>query len=220
MNQFGAFAKYWKPGTVKTRLGAGVGNDAAAAFHRICVELLAERFATLGNRRVLCGAPADRVADFQTLAGEAWVVETQSEGDLGERMHAYFEDAFSAGMERVILIGSDSPNLPVSFIEQAFDALKSHDAVLGPSEDGGYYLVGARNQVPPIFRGVTWSSGEVWKQSVSLFEKNNFKWHQLPHWYDIDNVDDLIRLQNEVAALTDSKWKSLQAFLSTLDLPA
>jgi glycosyltransferase A (GT-A) superfamily protein (DUF2064 family) len=111
-------------------------------------------------------------------------------------MAAFFAAAFRSG-ERVVLIGSDSPDLPAEFIAEAFSSLATHDVVLGPSADGGYYLVGAARRVPPIFEGIAWSTPDVWPQTVALL--SGCRWCQLPRWYDVDTGEDLHKLMARLA---------------------
>lgn len=199
MKQFGVFAKYWRPGAVKTRLGEAIGNERASELYRIFLATTCRRFEAIGDRRVLAFTPAERRADFEGLAGQVWVTESQSSGDLGCRMRDYFAAAFEKGADRVVLIGSDTPTLPLGFVEQAFELLAEHPVVLGPSDDGGYYLVGASGDVPPIFSGITWSSPDVWSQTTRLLDKACCAFGTLPQWYDVDDQGTLDRLYNELS---------------------
>lgn len=199
MIQFGMFAKHWTPGRVKTRLAASIGEELATEFHRVCVTTILDRFASKGDRRVVGFAPPDREEEFRAVAGDDWTVKAQVAGDLGGRMAAYFEEAFAAGAKRVVLIGSDSPNLPAAFLQSAFDALSSHDVVLGPSDDGGYYLVGMSKMVPELFVDVDWGSEQVWKQSMDRLKRAEASFHQLDEWYDVDQLPDLQRLSRDLA---------------------
>ncbi len=193
-HRLGIFAKYWQAGAVKTRLAQSIGEESAAALHLTFLRTLLHRFAALPVSRVLSFSPLDRRAEFAGLAGSVWEIEPQSAGDLGQRMAAFFQAAFEQGCERVVLIGSDSPTLPVAYITQAFEHLATHPVVLGPSADGGYYLVGASHRVPPIFSGVAWSTCEVWKQTLHLLEAAQIPVAELPPWYDVDDIEDLCRL--------------------------
>ncbi len=199
MIQFGMFAKHWTPGTVKTRLAVSIGEELATEFHRVCVTTILDRFASLGDRRVVGFSPPDREEAFRAVASEAWTVKAQVAGDLGARMAAWFEEAFVAGATRVVLIGSDSPNLPAAFIQSAFDALSSHDVVLGPSDDGGYYLVGMSKMVSELFVDVDWGSEQVWEQSIGRLDQAGASFHQLDEWYDVDQLPDLQRLSEHLA---------------------
>jgi len=201
MNQLGIFAKYWEPGRVKTRLAAAIGDEAASSLHRRFVLTLLSRFEGVGHRRVLAYTPPERRAEFESLVADSWHLATQADGDLGQRMQHYFADAFRCGANRVVLIGSDSPNLPIDFVNDAFQQLDTSPVVLGPADDGGYYLVGAAGGVPPIFRGVQWSSSQVWSQTVRLLRDVGCPYGALPAWYDVDDLPGLQRMYRELGDL-------------------
>lgn len=197
MRQLGIFAKFWTPGEVKTRLAATIGHERAAELHRACLTTLLARLRELADRRVLAFSPAEQRAGFQAIAG-AWSLEVQSTGDLGERMRHHLAAAFRTGAESAVLIGSDSPTLPLAFIEEAYERLREVPVVLGPSDDGGYYLIGLSRPDPPLFDRISWSTGEVWQQTVERLTAANWSYHQLPPWYDVDTADDLARLRAEL----------------------
>jgi len=194
----GMFAKYWQPGRVKTRLAAGIGPEAAAELYREFVQVLVRRLSGIGQRRVLCIWPPDSQPAFDELTQDRWTVEPQSAGDLGHRMAAFFRSQFTHGAERVVLIGSDSPTLPATLIHEALAALQTHRVVLGPTDDGGYYLVGASGSPPPIFREIDWGTANVWRQTLSQLAAAGIRRHELPRWYDVDRVEDLTRLYHEL----------------------
>jgi len=198
-DQLGIFAKYWEPGTVKTRLAATIGAEGAAQLYLASLRTLLDRFGGVAARRLLYGTPSQRQSEFASLANRQWIVRSQSDGDLGQRMKNYFVEAFQEDVERVVLIGSDSPTLPGEFVESAFAALSDCRVVLGPSEDGGYYLVGASQDVPPIFDGIDWSSPRVWDQTVSLLDEHAIAWQRLEPWYDVDDQSTLDKLCDEVS---------------------
>jgi len=198
------FAKYWKPGTVKTRLAAALGPAAAAEIYRCFLASLADTFARIADRRVIYYSPTDQREAFESLAADAWAVAPQQGADLGLRMRQYFDEAFVAGAERVVLIGSDSPQLTAETVESAFTLLADQDVVLGPSDDGGYYLVGARNDTPPIFTEIDWSTPQVYAQSVERIKQANLKYAPLPESFDVDTIDDLNRLRLLLAKKGDT----------------
>jgi rSAM/selenodomain-associated transferase 1 len=200
MTLLGLFAKHWQPGQVKTRLAATIGYEAASRLHRRFVETLVARFRDVADDRVLCFSPPEAGPEFAPLAAGAWRLVPQVSGDLGRRMQAFFEQAFSFGARKVLLIGSDSPSLPAQYLDQAFDVLTERDVVLGPATDGGYYLLGARDRPPPVFEGIFWSTDRVWAQTVSRLDAAGLAWTPLSPWYDVDTVEDLARLRDELAA--------------------
>ena len=200
MRQLGMFAKYWAPGQVKTRLAAAIGAEAAARLHAVFVRTLLARFRATADRRVLAFSPSERRAEFEAILPAAWRLEPQAAGDLGRRMQHYFETALTAGAERVVLIGSDSPTLPAEYIEAAFDQLQSRPVVLGPAHDGGYYLVGAALKLPPIFDAIAWSQPTVFEATIARLQAAGREYGLLPAWHDVDTHDDLVRLKAELNA--------------------
>jgi rSAM/selenodomain-associated transferase 1 len=200
LEQLGVFAKYWEPGKVKTRLATSLGAPVAAELYYCFLAAVIENCERAFNgRRLLAYAPMERRGAFSVLAGVGWHLEPQAAGDLGQRMQQYFASAFARGCERVVLIGSDSPNLPPTFIRSAFQRLEHEQVVLGPSEDGGYYLIGARLELPDVFSDISWSTGEVFGQTVDRLRHAGMTWHELPGWYDVDDLADLMRLRSDLA---------------------
>jgi rSAM/selenodomain-associated transferase 1 len=199
--QLGIFAKHWQPGAVKTRLAASIGEKSAATLHRCFVETLLSRFRHVADRQILCFAPADSADKFRQLDLGRWTLEPQASGDLGERMERYFAGALlGSDCPRTLLIGSDSPDLPQEYVSEAFDKLHEFAVVLGPATDGGYYLIGASQTVPPIFDNIPWSTPEVWTQTISRLTAAQIPYHVLPEWYDVDDFTGLRRLEISLPA--------------------
>ncbi len=190
----GLFAKYWQPGQVKTRLANGIGTERAAAAYFQFVSTLLERLSDCGEQRWLAYTPHERASQFEGLLPDDWEMEPQAAGDLGLRMKAFFEHRFAEGCRRVVLLGSDSPNVPLEYVRQAFDRLQRHNVVLGPTEDGGYWLVGAAGGVPNIFDSIPWSTPQVWSASLAAIRSAGLSHSEVPTWYDIDEQEDLSRL--------------------------
>lgn len=211
------FAKYWQPGKVKSRLAASIGPDRAASVQRLFVETLARRFGAVADQRQLVYSPADKRDEFRRTIGRQWDLEEQSAGDLGERMRRFFA-AGLARAERVVLIGSDSPDLPLEYLREAFAVLTTHDVVLGPAADGGYYLIGAARRVPPVFDGIAWSTPDVWPQTTRQLQAAGITWHALPQWYDVDDKPSLQALAFRLGkqSRADRELKSLLGALMVL----
>jgi rSAM/selenodomain-associated transferase 1 len=113
--------------------------------------------------------------------------------DLGERMKNGFVEAFAMNFKRVVLIGSDIPGLPLEFIEEAFAFIREKDSVIGPSLDGGYYLIGFNDKKfsPGVFEGIPWSTGRVFEGTMKILEREGLTVHTLKPLRDIDEIDDL-----------------------------
>ena len=145
------------------------------------------------------------------------MVFIQEGKDLGDRMKNTFSERFTEGYERVVIIGADSPSLPSAYVKQAFDF--KEDVVLGPSVDGGYYLIGMQRKFVNLFDGITWGSGNVLKETYSRLKSNGSTLGLLPVWYDVDRPDDLIFLKSHLELLASVSKKEgglTRKFLSTL----
>lgn len=199
----GVFAKFWQPGHVKTRLAAEVGGAAAAELSRALLQATVAQLESLAEQQVVCFAPRDRQMEFREAIPPAWELWPQVEGDLGRRIEAFFDRAFSGGKRRAVLLGSDAPNVPREYVARAVAELENAAVVLGPAQDGGYYLVAARDRPPPIFRDIDWSTPLVWQQTLEALHKaglgEGHGYVTLPEWYDIDTLDDLRKLRSQIA---------------------
>lgn len=209
------FAKFWTPGAVKTRLAAALGPQRAATVHRLFVETLIARFGHCGDQRVVVFTPPDRQTAFQEVSGNRWGLMPQVHGDLGQRMRGFFEESL-AYYQRVVLIGSDSPDLPYESVDRAFAELEMHEVALGPAHDGGYYLVGAVGVAPPIFANIAWGTNQVWPQTVERLRAAGSDWHQLPTWFDVDDRAGLQSLLARLANTQDSALARLNDRLQAL----
>ena len=117
---------------------------------------------------------------------------------LGARLEAAIGDAFESGSERVVAIGMDSPSMPLDSIRSGFVHLRDHDCVLGPTLDGGYYLIGLSRPCPALFRGIEWSTGSVYRQTVEIVHREKLSYRELPVWYDIDTAEDIEFLVRDI----------------------
>ncbi len=198
----GVFAKQPVPGECKTRLAARMGNEAAAEVARAFLLDTVERFATVGDRRCVAYAPRTEVARsaFGKVCGGRYELWPQPDGSLGERLGAFVEQGLAAE-SRVVIIGTDSPTLPVELVRRAFELLDERDCVLGPATDGGFCLIGLRRWEPGLLDGVEWSSSRVLSQVVGRLEAHGFSLGLLPPWYDVDRWDDLCLLSGHLAAM-------------------
>ena len=178
---------------VKTRLAAVVGEKKARLLYRCFVEDLLDSLNQGDYCLKLFFYPPDRPQVFSRWLGDDRSYEPQTGEDLGERMKNAFEKCFAEGFDKAILIGSDSPDLPREIIDEGFAALTSCDAVIGPSLDGGYYLIGFKTEtfLPELFSGIPWSTEGVLKSTRAILDKKGIKVFFLPPWRDIDTYEDL-----------------------------
>jgi rSAM/selenodomain-associated transferase 1 len=200
MRVLGLFAKQPMAGFSKTRLGMALGDTAAAELSEAFARDVTERMQQVGDRRWLVYSPATVEARgwSSALAGSSYEVCPQSDGDLGERMEEFFATAFIDGATSAVLIGSDSPTLPASLVEQAFVRLQSHDAVLGPAHDGGYYLIGLNQIWLGLLRGVRWSTPQALADTLFRLRCAEFRVALLPAWTDVDTPADLNALRQQL----------------------
>ena len=187
------FIKNPEKGKVKTRLAAEVGDRMAVKLYK---RFLLEMLITLNRGTFLfylCYSPESPLSDLKDWLGGHYLYMAQSGEDLGERMKNGFLEAISMSFKRVVLIGSDIPDLPIQFIEEAFASLLEKDAVIGPSLDGGYYLIGFKNETfsPRAFEGIHWSTASVFEKTLTTLKQEGLTVHTLPPLRDIDTAEDL-----------------------------
>jgi rSAM/selenodomain-associated transferase 1 len=127
-----------------------------------------------------------------------WSLLRQRGRTLGARLEAGFDQAFDEGAERIIAIGMDSPSLPVESIDSGFNLLSHHECVLGPTLDGGYYLIGLSRRCPAVFHDIQWSESTVYRDTVARIEQEELDYRELPVWYDVDTSDDLEFLVRDI----------------------
>jgi rSAM/selenodomain-associated transferase 1 len=197
----GLFAKWPAPGAAKTRLCSGRGAEWGARVARAFLMDSVERLAGVGDRRVLAFAPPAAEADFAALVRGRFALVPQADGDLGQRLAHFAAGQFAAGAGSLVLVGADSPTLPVEYVERAFADLGRADVVLGPATDGGYYLIGFGRRVPPVFDGVAWGTSRALADTVARLGGAAWRLALLPPWYDVDTPDDWAVLCGHLAAL-------------------
>jgi uncharacterized protein len=187
------FVKAPHPGQVKTRLGKSVGDRPAAQLYRCFTEDVLDTVETLDVDSHIFFAPAEAEAFLKDWLGEHRSYIPQQGTHLGERMAAAFRHSFSLGYERVLILGSDSPDLPHTFLTEALEALREKQAAIGPSKDGGYYTLGFTPSTfcPAVFGALPWSTPQVYPQTLEILKQHSCPVHVLPAWTDIDTLDDL-----------------------------
>jgi rSAM/selenodomain-associated transferase 1 len=198
-------AKAPEPGRVKTRLCPPLSPDDAAELYRcFLLDKIAQARQVVGVEPVLAYAPAEAAAVFEALAPD-FTLLAQRGADLTARLKAVCDEIFRGGCEAAILIDSDTPTLPTERLERAVAIISDggHDLVLGPSEDGGYYLIGLRRPHPEIFEGMRWSTPSVLEETLRRARALGLRSTTLSAWYDVDTAADLARLQADLAAGPD-----------------
>ncbi|PLX65735.1 MAG: hypothetical protein C0602_13470 [Denitrovibrio sp.] len=187
--------KYPQAGKVKTRLGQSIGDQKAAEFYKALVENLLSSHSGVYDT-LLFIQPYDKLSDFEAWLGNSYKYFAQRGADIGEIMFNALSDAFNEGYSKVVLTGSDIPELNGDIINEAFQKLSDTDAVIGESEDGGYYLIGFNNTKLDIsfFTDIKWSSDIVFSETLNIFKKANLSFSKTKKLLDIDTVADLKRL--------------------------
>ena len=185
------FARNPVPGQVKTRLQSKLSPEEACALYRAFLDDARTQLLALSAAdcfvAVHGGEGAGRA--FEAFAEAGIQVVDQAGADLGERMAAVFSARFGEGYETVVIIGSDSPTLPVNYLEQALETRR--DLVLGPSTDGGYYLIGMKDRVADVFQGIPWGTEKVLAETLARTVVAGTSVDLLAPWYDVDHPEDL-----------------------------
>jgi len=196
------FVKSPVPGNVKTRLIPHLSAEESAGLYRCFVlDILGALLPhDTDGRLIVAYQPSTKMPDLAWTGFRRPPEFFRQEGQsLGERLVHAFGTAFGRGCRQVVLIGSDSPTLPPSYIEQAFSALQEADVVVGPATDGGYYLIGLSRPCLKLFDDVAWSTDQVFERTVQIAESQGFRLRILPTHYDVDTTDDLGVLSRELA---------------------
>lgn len=216
VNHLGLFAKFWEPGRVKTRLAATLGNQQACELYQVFLFHLLESVVSVTERTTVVFSPPEQQADFRAAISADWSLEPQTDGDLGDRMKNFFSQRLpDAGSEtaqatKVIAIGADCPQLPAEEIQTAFDLLNENDVVIGPSTDGGYYLLGMKGSLVEVFDDIAWSTPEVLPQTIQRLDQQNKTYALLRERIDVDDQNDLQQMLAGLAP-TDNVPQSNQS---------
>lgn len=190
------FVKYPVLRGVKTRLAEHVGHDVATDLYKSFVADILTTLHTLSVNFKIVFYPPDVGDQFHQWLGEKYSYAPQIGRDLGQRMKNAFLQAFSDGFNSVVIIGSDSPDLPADYLDLGFTALDTNDVVVGPSSDGGYYLIGFAREafLPDAFEQITWSSTNVFERTLNILKQHKQRVYLLPQWHDVDSASDLNKL--------------------------
>ena len=188
-------------GQVKTRLCPPLSvQDAAELSRCFLLDKIGQVLQVTRAEPVVAYAPEDAAGVFETLA-PGFTLLPQRGDDLTARLVSILGRLLAGGCEAAIMIDSDTPTLPVERLESAVTLAGSgeHDLVLGPSEDGGYYLIGLRRLRTELFEGMPWSTPAVFEETLRRADVLGLRTAQLPPWYDVDTAVDLERLTAELA---------------------
>ena len=207
MNTLIIFIKYPEPGKVKTRLAHDIGESEAARIYSYMAEIIVKNTTDRKNYNTfIFYYPPGKETEIRNWFGNEEIEYfSQTGSTLGEKISNAFEKVFSMGVKKAVIIGSDCVDVGKETVNTAMGSLKNNDVVLGPAEDGGYYLLGLNRHRPEIFRDIEWSTGEVLNQTVENINNNNLSYSLLETLKDIDTVDDLKEANIDYSAIENTK---------------
>ena len=187
-------AKASLPGQVKTRLAPAIGLEGAARLAGVMLaNTLQQAVASNIGPVELCCAPDCGHWQFGQAVCSGVCISEQGAGDLGERMERAFSRAL-ASYARVVLIGTDAPQLDGAILRRAAQALLAHDVVIAPANDGGYVLIGLARRAPALFQSIAWSTAQVMAQTRARIDALGMSLHELPTLHDVDEPHDLVHV--------------------------
>jgi uncharacterized protein len=214
-------AKAPREGEVKTRLLGALSPEEAT---RLYVAFLGDAFALMEDVKeerewltlALCYTPEGEEETFEEVEREGSLMIPQRGENLGERLTNCFADLFALGFESVVVIGADSPTLPGEYVFDAFECFETDDdVVIGPSEDGGYYLIGMRKLHERIFEDIPWGGAGVLDATIERAKEAELNLVLLPEWRDVDTPEDFERLKRELEE-SEAAAKFTKGFLKEL----
>jgi rSAM/selenodomain-associated transferase 1 len=198
------FAKPPFRGEVKTRLTGRLDEKRATDLYRAFLDDTAARVSDFARS---CDYPVTPILayteepehpGFEVFQERDYLFVEQSGGDLGDKMYGVVDGCFDHGADRVVITGSDSPTLLDRHLGRAFETLQKHDVAVGPSNDGGYYLMGLRSSTRTLFERIEWSTRSVLRETLRRAREDELECELLEFWYDIDTYDDLYRLHTHL----------------------
>lgn len=191
------FTRYPELGKVKTRMITALGEKGCQELHQKLAEYTLYKLKGLRNfLSVIICYHGGNEEKMRAWLGEYYYYRSQRGKDLGAKMQNAFADGFAQGMTAIAIIGTDCPEIGEKLIIEAFEALKTHDLVLGPAVDGGYYLIGLKQVFPALFRDIPWGTGQVLAATQKIAAKLALKTAYLQKLADIDRPEDLPMLKN------------------------
>jgi uncharacterized protein len=204
-----------EPGQSKTRLVPPLSFEEAAELARaLLLDQLQNLTRFAAAQLFIAFTPPSAASFFEALLPHEDSCFCQQGDSLGDRMRHAFAVLFSRGFNRVLLIGGDLPAVPLQALADAVAALENNsEVVLGPSLDGGYYLVGLSRLIPEIFEGILWSRPDVLTLTTAKLVALKRKYKLISPWYDIDTIDDLRHLTSDIAAAPAGFMKNTLALL-------
>jgi rSAM/selenodomain-associated transferase 1 len=197
---------------VKSRLHPVLGAHMATRLYDCFLRDRLDALATVaGIERVVAFTPSEAQATMARIAPRGFSLVEQRGVDLGARLHELLTDLIAAGHAGAIAIDSDSPTLPMRYVAEAARVMENHhaDVVVGPCDDGGYYLIGVRRPHPELFEDIPWSTEHVLPLTLDRARHHRLRTHLLPPWFDVDTEADLLRLRDALATHTSGPSRTM-----------
>ena len=188
-NRLGVFVRSAVTDAEHTGLVPPLTAEEASALYSAFLADLTARLGSAGDRPpvlVAAGTPSE-----SHLPDLKWPLVPQVEGLLGHRLAVAFEHLLQAPGDRAVIIGTDSPDLPLAYLKRAFQRLKHRDVVLGPAMSGGYYLIGLSKPAPSLFANISWGTPRVFEQTLDAIEREGLSLALASPWYAVDDADSL-----------------------------
>ena len=188
------FAKMPEPGKVKTRLAEELGNTFAVEFYKNCAAHIFNEISQLKKYGIDCYlfyGIDNNISEIKKWVNKNFIYNPQTGGDLGNKMSAAFQNVFAHGKNKVIIVGTDIPDISKEIFLKAFDELDKNDFVISPSHDDGYNFLGMKSYYPEVFQNIKWSSEEVFPKTIDAIKKLNLKVSVGKSLIDIDDKKDL-----------------------------
>jgi rSAM/selenodomain-associated transferase 1 len=203
--------------TTKTRLCPPLTREETAGLYRcFLLDTLELMTRVDGVQPIIAYLPLDAEPFFKRLAPPGFEFIRQMGTNLAERLDYVLTQCLQKGHRQVVAVDSDSPTLPVAYLKQAFRALEDSnvDVVIGPCDDGGYYLIGIESPRPALFQGMVMSTSTVTAETLERARRNDLRSVRLPTWYDVDTAEDLEKLIGELRSQPNHPARHTRAFLS------
>jgi rSAM/selenodomain-associated transferase 1 len=188
------FTRFPVEGKVKTRLAKNVGNKFAVSFFRACAEHTFKellKVKEMGSDLFLFCSVENEIEQLMKWAGNNFKYYSQQGSNLGIKMYNAFNTVFKKGYKKAIIIGTDAPDISTNIMQSAISALDNYSVVIGPANDGGYYLLGFKSKLIDLFSGIEWSTDSVFDNTIEKLNNSEINYFMLDELTDIDTVEDL-----------------------------
>jgi len=188
------FTRFPVKGKVKTRLAKNMGNKFAVSFYRVCAEHTFKELVKVketGSELFLFCSEENEIEQVMKWGGTNFNYYFQQGNDLGLKMYNAFNTVFKKGYKKVIIIGTDAPDVSMNIVQSAISVLDNYSVVIGPANDGGYYLLGFKSKLIDLFTGIKWSTDSVFDNTIEKLNRSKINYFMLNELTDIDTLEDL-----------------------------